>query len=74
MGSPSRAKFYADILPFLQTIKFGRRNFIIVASMDELIKARRKPAMTDSAMNDHGDLDKPAQSVAPRPVSTSADR
>jgi hypothetical protein len=74
MGKPSRGKFYADILPLLETVKFGRRNFIVVASMDRLIDARRKPALTDSAMADYGDVEKPAQSVAPQPVSTPADR
>ena len=44
MGGISRAKFYADILPELETVKLGRRNFIVVASMDRLIEANRRPA------------------------------
>jgi len=44
MGGISRAKFYADILPTLETVKLGRRNFVVVASMDALIEASRRPA------------------------------
>jgi len=44
MGGVSRAKFYADILPLLETVKLGRRNFVVVASMDRLIEASRRPA------------------------------
>ena len=40
MGGPSRAKFYADILPLLESIYFGKRHFILVASMDKEIAAR----------------------------------
>jgi hypothetical protein len=47
MGGPSRSKFYADILPLLDTVKFGSRNFVVVMSMDRLIEARRsKPVET----------------------------
>ena len=42
MGGISRSKFYADILPLLETIKFGNRNMIVVASMDRLIASRQK--------------------------------
>jgi hypothetical protein len=41
MGGVSRAKFYADILPLLETVKLGSRNFVVVASMDRLIEANR---------------------------------
>jgi hypothetical protein len=44
MGGVGRAKFYADILPKLETVKLGRRNFVVVASMDRLIEASRRPA------------------------------
>ena len=44
MGGVSRAKFYADILPKLETVKLGRRNFVVVASMDRLIETSRRPA------------------------------
>jgi hypothetical protein len=43
MGGVSRAKFYADILPLLETVKLGGRNFVVVASMDRLIAASRRP-------------------------------
>ena len=47
MGGPGRSKFYADILPLLDTVKFGNRNFVVVMSMDRLIEARRsKPVDT----------------------------
>jgi hypothetical protein len=42
MGGVSRAKFYADILPLLETVKLGSRNFVVVASMDRLIEANRR--------------------------------
>jgi len=44
MGGPSRAKFYADILPQLETVHLGRRHFVVVASMDRLIASlKNKP-------------------------------
>ncbi len=43
MGGVSRAKFYADILPLLETVKLGNRNFVVVASMDRLIDTSRQP-------------------------------
>jgi len=42
MGDISRAKFYADILPHLETVHFGKRHFIVVQSMDRFIAARRR--------------------------------
>lgn len=47
MGGVSRAKFYADILPLLETVKLGSRNFVVVASMDRLIEARRRSQALD---------------------------
>ena len=44
MGGISRAKFYADILPQLETVKLGRRNLVVVASMDRFIEASRRRA------------------------------
>jgi len=41
MGGISRAKFYADILPLLETVKLGTRNFVVVSSMDRLIEANQ---------------------------------
>jgi hypothetical protein len=40
LGGISRAKFYADILPFLETVKFGNRNLVVLASLDRLIASR----------------------------------
>jgi hypothetical protein len=42
MGGISRAKFYADVLPLLETVKLGNRNLIVVASMDRLIASRSR--------------------------------
>jgi hypothetical protein len=42
MGGVSRAKFYADILPLLETVKLGSRNFVVVSSMDRLIENRSR--------------------------------
>jgi hypothetical protein len=39
MGNVSRAKFYADILPLLESIYFGKRHLVVVASMDKFIAA-----------------------------------
>lgn len=44
MGGVSRAKFYADLLPLLETVKLGSRHFVVVSSMDRLIEARRSKA------------------------------
>jgi hypothetical protein len=42
MGDIGRAKFYADILPLLETVKLGSRNLVVVSSMDRLIEANRR--------------------------------
>jgi hypothetical protein len=42
LGGISRAKFYADILPLLETVRLGSRNLVVVASMDRLIASRSK--------------------------------
>ena len=58
LGDPSKSKFYADILPDLETIKFNendKRKWIIVASMDRLIEARRTAA-ADIPTTDAADL------------------
>jgi hypothetical protein len=38
MGDVSRSKFYADLLPRLETVHIGSRHFVVVASMDRLIE------------------------------------
>jgi hypothetical protein len=58
MGGGSRAKFYADVLPKLETIKLAdsdKRRWVIVASMDRLIEARRTAA-ADILTVDEADL------------------
>ena len=39
LGNVSRAKFYADVLPLLETVHIGSRHFVVVASMDRLINS-----------------------------------
>ena len=39
MGGISRAKFYSDVLPLLETVHIGSRHFVVVASMDRLISS-----------------------------------
>jgi hypothetical protein len=41
LGNPSRAKFYADLLPELDVVKLGSRTFVTIASLDRLIEANR---------------------------------
>jgi hypothetical protein len=56
MGGISRSKFYADILPLLQTVNFGSRRLVVVQSMDRFIAeratvqgARSDPDTTEAA-------------------------
>jgi hypothetical protein len=42
MGNVSRAKFYSDVLPLLETVHIGSRHFVLVASMDRLINSLKK--------------------------------
>jgi hypothetical protein len=44
LGDPSRAKFYADILPLLDVVKLGARTMVTVESLDRLIAANRRAA------------------------------
>ena len=44
LGGISRAKFYADVLPFLDSVHIGKRHLVIVDSMDRLIAAGTKKA------------------------------
>jgi hypothetical protein len=39
LGDVSRARFYSDILPLLETVHIGTRHFVVIASMDRLIAA-----------------------------------
>jgi len=49
MGGISRAKFYAELLPQLETVHIGSRHFVVVASMDRLIAKM----LDKSTANDH---------------------
>jgi hypothetical protein len=44
LGGPSRSKFYADLLPLLDVVRFGNRTFVTTASLDRLIEANRQAA------------------------------
>jgi hypothetical protein len=44
LGKPSRSKFYADLLPLLDVVRFGNRTFVTVESLDRLIAANRRAA------------------------------
>jgi hypothetical protein len=44
LGGPSRSKFYADLLPLLDVVRFGNRTFVTIASLDRLIEANRAAA------------------------------
>jgi hypothetical protein len=44
LGGPSRSKFYADLLPRLDVVRFGNRTFVTLESLDRLIAANRQPA------------------------------
>lgn len=45
LGDTSRAKFYADILPQLEVVKFGARTFVTIESLDRVIAANTRPAI-----------------------------
>jgi hypothetical protein len=42
MGGISRSKFYNDVLPLLDTVKIGKRNFVTTDSVDRLIAANQQ--------------------------------
>jgi hypothetical protein len=69
LGGPSRSKFYADILPRLQTVNWGTRKFVVVSSMDQLIvEETREGAESLRQQNEPGDdsyagFDKPPEEV-----------
>lgn len=44
LGKPSRSKFYADLLPNLDIVRFGTRTFVTIASLDRLIAANQQSA------------------------------
>jgi hypothetical protein len=54
MGGVSRAKFYADILPLLDTVKIGKRNFVTTNSIDRLIAANQRSAQSQAGRPETG--------------------
>jgi hypothetical protein len=42
MGGISRSKFYNDVLPLLDAVKIGKRNFVTTDSIDRLIAANQR--------------------------------
>jgi hypothetical protein len=42
LGRPSRSKFYADLLPHLDVVRFGSRTFVTMESLDRLIATHRQ--------------------------------
>lgn len=43
LGQPSRSKFYADLLPLLDIVRFGNRTFVTLTSLDRLIAEHMQP-------------------------------
>jgi hypothetical protein len=43
LGGPSRSKFYADLLPRLDVVRFGNRTFVTLESLDRLIAENQQP-------------------------------
>jgi len=41
LGDPSPSKFFADLLPELDVVRFGRRSFVTRDSLDRLIERHR---------------------------------
>jgi hypothetical protein len=48
MGGMSRPKFYSDVLPLLDTVKIGKRNFVTTDSIDRLIAANQRSAQSQA--------------------------
>ena len=48
LGNVSRAKFYADILPLLETVHIGTRHFVVVSSMDRLINSLKEAGSAEN--------------------------
>ena len=44
LGNIGRSKFYSDLLPHLDVVKFGARTLVTVESLDRLIAANREAA------------------------------
>ena len=49
LGGPSCSKFYADLLPQLDVVRFGTRTFVTIESLDRIIAANTRPAIERSS-------------------------
>jgi hypothetical protein len=49
LGGLSRSKFYNDVLPLVDTVKIGKRNFVTTESLDRLIAANQRSAQSSEA-------------------------
>ena len=54
MGGISRSKFYNDVLPLLDAVKIGKRNFVTTESVDRLIAANQRSAQSQTGGPDIG--------------------
>ena len=54
MGGISRAKFYAGLLPDLDTVHIGSRHFVVVKSMDRLISKLKAPSAPKGSVSKRG--------------------
>jgi hypothetical protein len=48
LGGLSRSKFYTDVLPLVDTVKIGKRNFVTTDSLDRLIAANQRSAQSQA--------------------------
>jgi hypothetical protein len=73
MGHVSRAKFYSDVLPLLETVHIGTRHFVVVASMDRLIsKLKDAPATAKAPARTHHSTKDQTWEVKPREQRSKA--
>jgi hypothetical protein len=71
MGDPSRSKFYADILPRLQSVHIGRRHFVVVDSMDALIDNLKEASAGNEDTSIATEVSRNNSSVIPKAARAS---
>jgi len=54
LGGLSRSKFYNDVLPLVDSVKIGKRNFITTDSLDRLIAANQRSAQPQAGRSEIG--------------------
>jgi hypothetical protein len=54
LGGLSRSKFYNDVLPLVDTVKIGKRNFVTTDSLDRLIAANQRSAQSQAGRPESG--------------------